>query len=347
MLLRRSLMAGLCAGLLTAITPLSAVAQEFTLKLEHFLPPQATVPSQVLDVWADNVEKDSGGRIKVERYAGMALGGKPPELYDHIADGIIDIGWTVVGYTPGRFPSTEVFELPFMVDDARAASYAYWHMYEEGMKEQFSDVHMLGTWVHGPGLFHTADPVEVPDDLKGMKIRGGSRLVNKLLEATGATPVGMPVPAVSEGLAKGVIDGTTIPWEVTTALKIPELVENHTEFEGTALYTLTFVLAMNKDTYNNLPADMQAVIDDNSGLEFSIFAGGTQADADAPARALAVEAGNNIITIDAETAASVWKPVVDPIYATWIADLAEKDLDGQALIDRARQLIDHYNASVK
>ena len=215
------------------------------------------------------------------------------------------------------------------------------------MKDQFSDVHMLGTWVHGPGLFHTADPVETPADLEGMKIRGGSRLVNKLLEATGATPVGMPVPAVAEGLSKGVIDGTTIPWEVTPALKVPELVENHTEFEGTALYTLTFVLVMNKDAYNALPADLQTVIDDNSGLEFSIFAGGTQADADGPAREVAVEAGNNIITIDADTAASVWKPVVDPIYADWIADVNEKGLDGDALIARARQLIEYYNANVK
>lgn len=347
MLNRRSLLAGVCGTMMAALSTPAVLAQEITLKMQHFLPAQANVPRLVLDVWADNVEKDSGGRIKVERYASMALGGKPPELYDQVADGVIDIGWTVVGYTPGRFPSTEVFELPFMIDDARAASYAYWVMYEEGMKEQFSDVHMLGTWVHGPGLFHTADPVETPDDLRGMKIRGGSRLVNKLLEATGATPVGMPVPAVAEGLSKGVIDGTTIPWEVTPALKVPELVENHTEFEGTALYTLTFVLVMNQDSYNDLPADMQSVVDKNSGLEFSIFAGGTQADADGPAREIAVEAGNNIITIDAETAASVWRPVVEPIYQSWIDDVKKKGIDGDALIARARQLIDHYNANVK
>jgi C4-dicarboxylate-binding protein DctP len=129
-----------------------------------------------------------------------------------------------------------------------------------------------------------------------MKIRGGSRSINALLTELGATPVGMPVPAVSEGLSKGVIDGTTIPWEVTTALKVPELVENHTEFTGNALYVLTFVLAMNKEKYESLPDDLKKVIDDNSGLEFSVFAGGTQADADGPAREFAVDLGNNIIT---------------------------------------------------
>ena len=208
-------------------------AQEVTLKLHQFLPAQANVPKLVLDVWADNVEESSGGRIKVDRFPSMQLGGTPPELMDQAIDGVADIVWTVVGYTPGRFPTTEVFELPFMVEDARAASCAYWTMFQEHMEDgEFASAKILGTWVHGPGMFHTKDPVETPADLQGMKIRGGSRLVNELLTLAGATPVGMPVPAVSEALSKGVLDGTTIPWEVTTALKIPELVENHTEFEG-------------------------------------------------------------------------------------------------------------------
>ena len=100
----------------------AAAAQEVTLTLHHFLPPQANVPTLVLDVWADKVEEASGGRIKIDRYPSMQLGGKPPELMDQAIDGIADIVWTVVGYTPGRYPSMEVMELPFMVGDARAAS---------------------------------------------------------------------------------------------------------------------------------------------------------------------------------------------------------------------------------
>jgi len=165
--------------------------------------------------------------------------------------------------------------------------------------------------------------------------------VNSLLTKLGATPVGMPVPAVSEGLSKGVIDGTTIPWEVTAALKVPELVKNHTEFSGAALYTLTFVLAMNKDKYNALPDDLKAVIDQNSGEEFSVFAGGTQADADGPARDNAVALGNNIITLDAE-ATKEWRALSQPIYDEWVADMKGKGIDGQALIDEARMLIDKY-----
>jgi TRAP-type C4-dicarboxylate transport system substrate-binding protein len=331
------------AALATGFTATTALAQEVTLKLHQFLPAQANVPKLVLDVWADNVEQQSGGRIKVDRFPSMQLGGKPPELMDQAIDGVADVVWTVVGYTPGRFPSTEVFELPFMMTNARATSRAYWEMFEKHMKDtEFKDVHILGTWVHGPGLLHTNKPVVTPDDMQGMKIRGGSRSVNSLLSKLGATPVGMPVPAIPEGLSKGVIDGTTIPWEVTAALKVPELVSNHTEFTGNALYVLTFVLAMNKPKYESLPDDLKKVIDDNSGLEFSIFAGGTQSDSDGPARQLAVDRGNNIITLD-QAQTQVWIDASQPIYDEWVADMQTKGIDGQALIDEARMLIKKYS----
>ena len=166
---RRTLLGLMGGAALVAMTAGGALAQEVTLKLHQFLPAQANVPKLVLDVWADNVEAASDGRIKIDRFPSMQLGGSPPELMDQAIDGVADVVWTVVGYTPGRFPSTEVFELPFMVEDARAASYAYWNMFETHMEaSEFKDVKILGTWVHGPGMFHTADPVEVPADLEGI-----------------------------------------------------------------------------------------------------------------------------------------------------------------------------------
>lgn len=334
---KKSITCFLTSTVASALFAVGAQAQEVTLKLHQFLPAQANVPRLVLDVWADRIEADSDGRIKIDRFPSMQLGGSPASLMDQAIDGVADIVWTAVGYTPGRFPSTEVFELPFMVEDARAASCAYWTMFEEHMADtEFDGVKILGTWVHGPGLLHTADPVETPDDLQGMKIRGGSRLVNELLGLAGATPVGMPVPSIPESLSKGVIDGATVPWEVTTALKIPELVENHTEFAGPALYNLTFVVAMNEGVYNEMPADLQQIIDDNSGIKLSVFGGGTQADADGPAREIAVEMGNNIITV---TETADWQALVNPIYDTWVAEMESNGIEGQALIDQARSLM--------
>ncbi len=340
MITRRTLFASVAA----LATASGAMAQEVTLTLHQFLPAQANVPKLILDVWADKVEADSDGRIKIERFPAMQLGGTPPELIDQAIDGVADIVWAVNGFTPGRFPRTEVFELPFMTSDARAASSAFWQLYEKHMADtDFADVEILGTWVHGPGMLHTKSPVTKPEDLRGMKIRGGSRMVNQLLELVGAEPVGLPVTEIPGALSKGVIDGTTIPWEVTTSLKVPELVTNHTEFEGPAIYNLTFVLAMNKDVYDSLDDDLRAIIDANSGHDFSVFAGGTQADADGPARQVAVDRGNNILLVSADQIGE-WDALVRPIYDSWVADVAGKGIDGQALIDEARALMEAYEA---
>ena len=319
-----------------------SVAQEVTLRLHQFLPAGANVPTNILDRWADSVEEDSGGRIAVERFPAMQLGGTPPELYDQAVDGVADVIWTVAGYTPGRFPTAEVFELPFISPDAEATSRAYWRLAEERMLDgEFSDTHVLGTWVHGPGLIHSDTPVENVDDLSGLKLRAPTRTINMLLSKLGATPIGMPVPAVPEALSKGVIDGAVIPWEVTGALKVPELVQNHTEFGEDALYTTAFVFTMNRDRYDALPDDLKKVIDDNSGLEFSGFAGRQMQEDDGPAREAAQ--GNNIITLSEEQVAA-WKEASQSVIDDWVAEFSG---DGQELLDRARALIEEEAANVQ
>ncbi|THD71582.1 TRAP transporter substrate-binding protein [Thalassobius vesicularis] len=342
--LRRTLMAGIAAT--GALLGSQALAQEITLKLHQFLPQQANVPKLVLDEWIKRIEEGTNGKVKIEHYPSMQLGGKPPELMDQVQDGIVDLAWTVNGFTPGRFPRSEVFELPFIMTNAEATSRAYWELFEKEMKDtDYKDVHIIGAWVHGPGMMHTNKPVNTMEDMKGMKFRIPSRMAGFLLENLGAVPVGMPVTAIPEALSKGVIDGAVIPWEVTTALKVPELVHNHTEFaDGYAFYTITFTLAMNKDKYDSLPDDVKAVFDANSGLEFSAFAGAQQAGADGPARQKAQDAGNTIITISAEDSEK-WKAFAQPVYERWVADVTAKGVDGAALLAEAQALIAKYTAA--
>lgn len=331
------------AGWLAATS--SVLAQDVTLRLHQFLPAQANVPAHVLDPWADKVEGESGGRIKVERYPAMQLGGTPPQLIDQAQDGTVDIVWTLPGSTPGRFPSTEVFELPFMMTNAEATSRAYWDLFESRMKDgEFADLHIIAAWVHGPGLIHSRTPVEKMEDLQGMKVRAPTRVITALVAELGGTPIGMPIPAVTESLSKGVIDGAVTPWEVAPSLKVQELVSNHTEFGGDhALYTTTFVLAMNKAKYEGLPDDLKKVIDDNSGQDVSALFGKTQEAYDAPGRKLAVERNNNIIALSAEDV-EAWKAAAEPVIAKWVDDAAAKGLDGQGLLDEARSLIEKYTA---
>ncbi|EFO30295.1 trap dicarboxylate transporter, dctp subunit [Roseibium sp. TrichSKD4] len=339
--LRRTLLKGLLAASVgtAMLGAASANAAEVTLRMHQFLPAQANVPKNILYPWADKVEQDSDGRIEIQRFPSMQLGGKPPELVDQAIDGVADIVWTVAGYTPGRFPRAEVFELPFTMTNAEAVSRAYWQLAEETMMDQdFKDLKILGVWVHGPGLIHSKSPVEKLEDLNGVKLRAPTRITTGMFKILGATPVGMPVPAVPEALSKGVIDAAVIPWEVTQALKVNELVKNHTSFGDDALYTTAFIFAMNKDRYNALPDDLKAVIDANSGVEFSASAGKQMQADDAGSRQVALDGGNNEIVLSEEEVAK-WKAAAQPAIDNWIAEMDGKGLDGTGLRARALELI--------
>ncbi|HEX9720150.1 MAG TPA: TRAP transporter substrate-binding protein [Ramlibacter sp.] len=318
-------------------------AQQVTLRLHQFLPPQATIPAKALVPWAQKVEKDSGGRIKVQLYHAMQLGGTPPQLFDQARDGIADLTWTVLGYTPGRFNKSEVFELPFMTTTAEASSRAFHEYMEKFSADEFKDVKVIAVHTHGPGLFHTKEPVTGLESLHGMKIRGGSRIINNMLTKLGATPVGMPVPAVTEALSKGVISGTTIPWEVTPALKVSQLVKNHTTFAGKyGLYTQTFVFAMNKNAYEKLPADLKKVIDDNSGVETAAMFGRAMDQGDVAGRAIAVKAGNNIVALDVNETQR-WRRTAAAVETDWISEMKGKGIDGAKLAAEARALVEKHN----
>ena len=318
----------------------AAAAQEVTLRLHQFLPPQAPVPAMILKPWGKAIEEASGGRIKIEHYDAMSLGGRPPELIDQARDGVVDLSMTVVGYTPGRYPRTEVFELPFMMTSPVATAKAFWEMVETDLQaNEYKDVKVLGAWNHGPGMIHSKTPVAKLEDMKGLSLRGPTRIINNLLSELGAEPVGMPLPAIPEAISKGVVTATVIPWEVTTSIRLAELVDYHTEFSGKeSLYTATIVLVMNKDRYNALPDDLRAIIDAESGQKLSAFAAQVMWDMDAPAREVAVKEGNTIITLD-EAEVARWKAAAAPVVGKWVEDMKAQGIDGAALIEQAKGLI--------
>ena len=318
----------------------NAMAQQtVTLRLHQFLPPTAPIPSMAIVPWAKKVEAESGGRIKVQLFHAMSMGGSPPQLFDQARDGVVDITWTVLGYTPGRFSKSEVFELPFMSGAAEPASRAFHEFVEKHAADEFKDVKLLAAHTHGPGLFHTKDPLTKLEDLKGKKVRGGSRVISNMLLKLGATPVGMPVPAVTEAITKGVIQGTTIPWEVVPSLKIAEIVKNHTTFSGPqGLFTQTFALTMNKNSYDRLPADLKKVIDANSGVDTAALFGRAMDEGDRIGLASAQKLGNKVVTLDAAETAR-WKAAAAAVEADWVKEVQGKGIDGAKLVSEARALI--------
>ena len=329
---------------IAAGTAIPALAQEVVLKVHHFWPPGAMPPSTILTPWCDKIAKDSGNKMKCQIYPAMQLGGTPQNLIDQAKDGVVDIVWTLPGYTAGRYPMMEVFELPFMSSSAEATSQAVWDYYTQYGYKEFPGIKALALNVHDNGYIHTnPKQVKVMADFKGLRMRAPTRQTNKMLAALGAAPVAMPLPALSEAISKGVVDGYLLPWEVIPSIKAHELTkyESETDPKSRALYTAVFILAMNQAKYDGLPADLKRVIDANSGLALS-KAMGAQWDASAPpARKLAVDHGNTFYVIPAAELAN-WQQATANLSEEWVKDVSAKGNDGATLLKSARDLIAKY-----
>jgi TRAP-type transport system periplasmic protein len=323
-----------------------AQSPQVTLKLHHFLPPVANVPTHFLTPWARKVEADSNNRIKIDIFPSMQLGGAPPQLYDQARDGVVDIVWTLPGYTAGRFPKSEALENPFVPHrTALVNSLAVQELYETHIRDEFNEVHPICVFAHDRGVIHANRRVEKMEDLKGMKLRFPTRLAGEALKALGATAVGMPVPQVPESIAQRVIDGAVVPWEVVPAVKLDELVKFHTELAGSkSLYTSVFVLAMNKSKYNGLPADLKQAIDKNSGQAGARMAA-VPFDRSAPQVVETVnKKGGTIITVG-EAEAQRWEKATQPVIEAWIRQVKDRNIDGGKLLETTRSLVAKYEKS--
>ncbi len=321
------------------LIPAAAQAEEVILKVAHFLPPMATQHAKVIEPWCAKIEAESKGGLKCQLYPSMQLGGTPPQLLNQARDGVADIVLTLPGYTPGRFPASEVFELPFISTTHEATSRALWDFVEKNGTKEFAGVKPIATWVNGPYVLHSRDKrVDTLADLGGMKVRAPSRLGNKLLTALGATPVGMPVPQMAESLSKGVIDAALIPWEVVPATKTQELTKFHAEFGSErTMTTATMIYVMNQKKYDSLSPELKAVIDANSGRETSAWVASQFNASDANGKDATTAAGGTIYTIPAAEMEK-WEAAAASVTEEWIKETP----DGKRLHEEAVALVKKY-----
>jgi TRAP-type C4-dicarboxylate transport system substrate-binding protein len=234
-----------------------------------------------------------------------------------------------------------VFELPFMMNNAEATSKAYWEYFQTQCPDEFRETHVLALHVHGPGMFHSASKaIRSVSDLRGMKVRGPTRQVTKMLGTVGAIPVGMPLPQIPDALSKGTIDACVIPWEVVPSVRVHELTRFHSEFDsnGAALYTTTFVMAMNRARYDSLAPDLKRVIDANSGMAASAWLGKTQQGNDPVGRKSAVDRGNTIYQFTAAQREEFIRLSAN-VDDEWVADMDRRGFRGAQLLSTARQLV--------
>ncbi len=321
-----------------------AQAQEVTLKFHHIWNNQAMASVNVIAPWCDKIAKESANKLKCQVYPAMSMGGTPPQLVDQVKDGVADVVITLPGYTAGRFPALEVFELPFMTNSAEVGARAAWDYLQKYALKEFPGTKILAIWVHDEGYVHTREkPIKTLADFKGLKMRAPTRQTNKLLATLGASPVGMPLPAVVDAVSKGTIDGFLLPWEVMPSLKLHEMVKFHSETDPSrpALYSAVFVFAMNQAKYDSLPADLKKVIDNNAGAAYSQAIGKIWDGSQAAGRKLAQERGNTFTMIPASELDN-WVKAAAPLVDDFTADMDKKGLPGKQMLQDARDLLVKY-----
>ncbi len=339
--MRHILTGALTGAALLAAGAAFAADPEVTLTVHHFLPAKSNAQVGMIEPWAKKVEEELNGRIKIEIYPSMSMGGSPPELYNQVRDGAADIVWTVLGYTPGVFPRAEVFELPTVHRGSAEATTKAMNASMDWLAPDFKDVHVLFLHSHDGNVLHSAkDVITKFDQLEGKKLRTPSRTGAWLIESWGAEPVGMPVPDLPQALAKGVVDGALIPYEIAPALKLGELEKATTELpNGDRFGTATFVFAMNKDRYDSLPDDLKKVIDDNSGMNAAEWVGKAwETDFEDKGRKVLDQAGVKRITLD-EAEALKFAAASDKVVQRWIDEANSNGLNGQEIVDKARAAV--------
>lgn len=321
-----------------------AAEPEFKFKLHHFLGPKSPAQTKMLEPWAQKIEKASNGRVKIEIFPAMSLGGKPPDLIKQVRDGVVDLVWTVNGYTPDLFPRSEVFELPFIhTNNLVATNLAMREIYDKYLAPEYGGVKVMWLHVHaGQGIHMVDTPVRKPDDLKGKKMRIPTRTGAWILEALGASPVSMPVPDLPQALSKKVVDGALVPWEIIPPLKLHELTKYQIEGKGRIRFgNTTFQVSMNEARWKSLPPDIQKIFADNSGEDWWAEVGRIWAANEEPGIDLVKKAGGTLIQLS-EQEMVPFREKLEPVVERWINEISGKGVNGRELVEVARKTIAKY-----
>ena len=328
-----------------SLAPLPAASQEYTLRLHTFMPPIANPVRTFLIPWAKKVTEQSKGRLKVQVYPSMQLGGRPPQLLDQVRDGVVDIIWVVPGFSPGRMPKYELFELPFLTKDAISTTLAIQDYQDKWLQDELKDYHPLLLHATEGFLFMTKQPIRKMSDFRGMKLRGASRTGVWTLEALGAAAIGVDLSELPTMMSKGTISGTLLPFEIAPAVKMQDLADYFTQLSPpqTRLGTVVFTFLMNKNSYAKLPPDLKKIIDANSGRNIALAAGKNWVEIEARGeKVMRSKKKNRFETISPAETAKI-KEASKPVYDRFLAEMKRLGFDGEAMLADARAMIDKYS----
>ena len=313
-----------------------------TLKLHHSFSAVSGVHDKFLVPWARKVETDAGGRVRVDIFPSMQLGGAPAALFDQARDGSADIVWTAPSLTPGRFTKIETFELPFLPSRrALVSSKALTDFAAANLQDEFRDFYTICFSCSDSAVIHATRPVRTTEDVRDLKLHVQTRLAAEAIRALGAHPIMMPSAQLPVAITEHVVDGCLDPWHLVPPLRLNDLLRFHTEFSDHSPSARTYVLAMNRASYDRLPRELKSVIDSNSGQVAAAMAGAMWDQQAAAVANMVVERGDLIVTLLPEAVAR-WRKATEPVIDAWRKQIKEQKIDGGKLIAAANTLQAKY-----
>ncbi len=269
MVTRLKLVCVIMAGVLSGSAP-AWPEETITLRASAYLSPLSHTVTRIFAPWIEDVEKASDGRIRFETYWGGGLGRSPYKQFDLVKAGVSDVTLVQPSYTPGQFPQTQVLELPFLSRNASEASILAWRLYERGLLKGYEDVKLIGLWTAEPGNLYTTKPIRNYDDIQGMKVRAAGRLEGDFVKRLNAVPESMHPADAAEALRRGTIDGTIQGWISVNTFQT----YRHTNYVITSpLSAVAFAIIMNRSAWDQLPSDLQRILDENGGLKIAVRGG--------------------------------------------------------------------------
>lgn len=327
-------------GLFIALTlmlavPSSSQADEKVIKLKYsnFFPPSHK-NSILSEQWGKEIEKRTNGRVKVTYFPGSTLT-PPTQTYDSVVKGIADIGQSLVGYSPGRFPLTEVLALPLGYSSGIQATNLTNEFYRKFKPKEFDDTQVMYFHGHGPGFFHTKKVISSIDDIKGLRIKANAENA-AIVTAMGGAPVSLPITETYDGLQKGLIDGVLLPIEPIKGWKFFEMIRTTVENYAMA-YTAPIFVVMNRDKWKSLPGDIQEIIA-QVNAEWIVKQGQQWTDLDRESKDFCVQKGIKMAVATPEQEAQTAERM-KPILAEYVSGMKSKGLPGEEALGFCQEYI--------
>jgi TRAP-type transport system periplasmic protein len=304
-----------CASMLAALAASGAASAQVVLTASTWLAPTHTL-TETQKEWCGMLEQKTSGKARCNLLPRAVSA--PPGTFDAVRNGLADLSFTVQGYTPGRFVTTQIAEFPFLGDSAEATSVAFNRVYEKSpaMQEEHKGVKVIAVFTHGPGIvFNTKRPITGMADLAGLKFRIGGGMVNEISKTLGMNVTLKPATESYELLSTGVMDGTLFPAESVESFKIDKVIKYGTAFPG-GLYNTSFVFMMNQAKYDGLPPDVKKAVDEMSGEFAARMMGKGWDKVDRRGMAFMQAAGVQFTKADPAFVKAV-KEKTDPLVDTW------------------------------